>query len=382
MGTDIQARQISRSIYIHIPFCLTKCDYCSFFSLPFNSFVLDEYTRYLHKEIELYKAYLPQNENETLVSIYFGGGSPDLLNPDAISSICSSLGIIEKTPETEISLEINPIRITHDFLSKLSQTPINRISLGVQSMLQSELDFLGRKHKAIDIPQKIALCREYGFENISVDLMYGLPGASIELLEQNLRSYMELKASHISAYLLTLDIDSPMAKRGIPLPDDDTAAELYEYLQKYLKENAYEQYEISNFCLQGFQSRHNMAYWKSENYLALGASACGYLKDFRYQNPSDLKQYYRSIDSGKLFPNKEILSHPQQKKDYLMMGLRCANGIDRAEYRRRFDEDVLMINPDKINELQKLGFIDYDEKRLFIKPTAFFISNALIGELI
>ena len=362
-------------LYIHIPFCLSRCGYCSFFSVPYRKSALNEYVDYLHKEKALYQSQL----NRPIATIYFGGGTPSLLNAEQIMDLLSGLNIL---PKTEITLEINPLQITENYLQTLNKTPVNRLSIGVQSMNPEELNWLERQHKPEQIQEKIALCRQFGYQNISLDLIYGLPNSSVQSLQRTVEKYLTLKPEHISCYLLTLDNDCRKAKERAFLPDEDMQAEQFEFLCTCLKQEGYIHYEISNFALSGYASQHNLRYWHSADYLALGASAAGWITPIRYQNPADLNLYYQSVDKGEAFPQREKLSEQRIVQDYLMMGLRLKEGIDLAEFNNRFRFKLTALYGAKISKLQKIGMLNLTEHNLALSEKALFVSNSVIGDLI
>jgi len=362
-------------LYLHIPFCLSRCGYCSFFTLPFRKSALNEYVDYVEKEKALYQSQL----NRPLATIYFGGGTPSLLNAEQIMDLLSGLNIL---PKAEITLEINPLQITENYLQTLNKTPVNRLSIGVQSMNPEELNWLERQHKPEQIQEKIALCRQFGYQNISLDLIYGLPNSSVQSLQRTVEKYLTLKPEHISCYLLTLDNDCRKAKERAFLPDEEMQAEQFEFLCNCLKQEGYIHYEISNFALSGYTSQHNLRYWHSDDYLALGASAAGWITPIRYQNPADLNLYYQSVDKGEAFPQREELSEQRIVQDYLMMGLRLKEGIDLDEFNNRFRFKLTALYGAKISKLQKIGMLNLTEHNLALSEKALFVSNSVIGDLI
>lgn len=389
MAADFQIGEVNRCTYIHIPFCLSKCSYCSFYSVAFCNAEIEKYCSYLHREIQLHRDLWNYNEytTDSGITFYFGGGSPSLLNSTQINSILydilgSDFQNILSNHSSEITLEINPIQINERFLRDLIQTPVNRISLGLQSMLDEDLVFLGRRHRRDQTREKIQLLRSFGYENISLDLMYGLPDATLEGLKENLKLYLELAPEHISSYLLNLDNDCPMAMQKPQLPDDDLCADLYSEICSTLQTAGFIQYEISNFALAGKESQHNMCYWKSENYIALGASAAGFINPLRYQNPADLAKYYAAIDRCERFQNGKILETEELKAEFVMMGLRLSDGIQREEYCKRFGMDILSEKSEQIQRLKALKMVDYDSERLWLCQNALFVSNSVIGELL
>lgn len=376
MGQDFPPRPLG--LYLHIPFCLSKCDYCSFFSLDYSRAALQTYLEHLHAEIDLYADVL----GEELDTLYFGGGTPSLLSAKAITALCERFRLAD---DAEITLEINPLQITSAYLRELSATRVNRLSLGVQSLDDAELAFLGRRHKAGQIPDQIALLRGYGYRDISLDLIYGLPGSSLQSVKDNLSRYIALQPEHISCYLLTLDDDTPMGKRQKAepsLPEDDVLAEQYHAIRLGLIEAGYLQYEISNFAKRSHRSRHNLLYWNSDPWLALGASAAGWMPPNRYQNAASLEEYYRDVHAGNRYPHAEPCDARQNAADYAMMRLRLIEGIDLDEYRARFGEDFIEGRKEAVSSLIGLGLLEQGHNQLSLSAKALFISNAVIGELI
>jgi len=364
------------SLYIHIPFCLSRCGYCSFFSLPYSKAARQEYLEWLNKEKDLY----PELLNHSLKSVYFGGGTPSLLQAEQISELLAGL---KYTPEAEITLEVNPLQLTQAFLSALQQTPVNRLSIGLQSMDDRQLIWLGRRHKSAELPEKIKLCRDYGFQNLSLDFIYGLPvGIGSLSVQDNLKAFLDLQPSHISCYLLSLEEDCALWGKCPSLPDDEELAEQYETICHVLAQAAFEHYEISNFARPGCASRHNLGYWTGTDYFALGASGAGWIRPIRYQNPTDLAQYYQNVQSAVRFPNAEKCSQQQEQNDWLMMGLRLTKGISLAEFKARFGVELESLYQKKLNKLMGIGMLGLTDSRLALTERAYFVSTSVIGELL
>lgn len=368
MEQDIS--QSPLAVYIHIPFCLSKCHYCSFFSVPYARADLAHYTDLLRQEISAYQAYSPDLRNAD--TLYFGGGTPSLLSAEQITDILTRFSYTEGA---EITLEVNPIQITREILIQLKDTEINRLSIGLQSMRDEELVWLSRRHRSSQIPDKIMQIREAGYHNFSLDLMYGLPGATLEDLSYVVDRYLELKPAHISAYLLTLEDEDSSTQE-----QDDLFAAEYEMICRKLIQAGYIQYEISNFALPGYESRHNLHYWQSNDYLGLGASASGFLHGKRYTNPADLGEYEANVLAGRTIPNLEEGDHLAE--DFLMMGLRLLKGIDLAYYKQRFGRDIALEKKAVIDKLTRLGLLHQENGFLRLTGEALFISNAVIGEII
>ncbi|MGC9362243.1 MAG: radical SAM family heme chaperone HemW [Candidatus Syntrophosphaera sp.] len=379
MEQDLPPRPLA--VYLHIPFCLSSCGYCSFFSVKYSTSGVRKYLRHQHREIDLFEK--KAGFRIKARTLYLGGGTPSLLTPEQINALCGRFFL---ESGAEVTLEINPVQITRDFLKELANTSINRLSIGLQSMIDDELAFLGRRHRSSQMPQKIKLCREHGFDNISLDLIYGLPGTGEERLQTNMTKYLALGPEHISAYLLSLEGDTTLGREletgKISLPDEDNLVAQYETLRLGLTAAGYEHYEISNFCRPGYASRHNITYWKNEPYLGLGASASGWLPPWRYANPPNLEQYYRIIEKNEVMPGAEECSRERIKMDYIMMGLRLLEGLDLADYRCRFGSDLYEEKSTEIEKLRELNMLEMKDDKLRLTGQALFVSNRVIGELL
>ena len=380
MGQDFPLSPIA--VYLHNPFCLRPCPYCSFYRVAYHQKQQAEYLGLLIEELKLWKREIGRKISAK--SVYFGGGTPALLTAEGINNILQEMHL---EPDAEITLEINPIQITPTFVQELQATAVNRISLGVQSFDDEMLRLLGRRHHGSDIPAKMELLRDAGYENISLDLLYGLPAQTPEMLQTDIEELRRQKPQHISTYLLTLDEDSPMLSDiesgKIPrLADDDLAADMYDLICELLTEAGYTHYEISNFALPGYESRHNLSYWHNEPYLALGASASGWLPPWRYDNPASIRKHQNNIQKQVLMPHKKRRQGKAAEEDYLMMGLRLTQGIDRADFERRFGHDLSEGRQAALDKLLSLKLIELDENRLQLNENALFISNSVIGELL
>lgn len=381
-ASALEAGKAAPAVYLHIPFCLARCPYCSFFSLPYSRQELSNYLDHMLQELRIWRERAPWLAQAR--TLYFGGGTPSLLSSGQISAVCDAF---ELTAGAEITLEINPIQITSSYLSALSETPVNRLSIGVQSLNDADLAWLGRRHRAAQVPDLIRLCRDHGFTNLSLDLIYGLPGSDPGQICQNLERYLALEPDHISAYLLTPDPDTPLGQKlrageEGPLPDEENLARQYLALCQNLRNAGFEQYEISNFCRPGLASRHNLSYWKNTPYLALGASASGWLPPLRYNNPAALEQYYRMVELRELPAGAENCSLEQARADHIMMGLRLLEGLDLRELQNLYQYDLLADKAVEIDKLKDRGLLVLKGSRLCLTSEALFVSNAVIGELL
>jgi oxygen-independent coproporphyrinogen-3 oxidase len=366
---------LSAGIYIHIPFCLTKCGYCSFFSVPFSSSGLESYVTTLKDEIGQFK----QKFGLEADTVYFGGGTPSLLAAQQINSI---LDLIQPPADAEITLEVNPVQVTSGWVKALKETEVNRLSLGVQSLSDENLQALGRKHTAGSITDRMKLLRDNGYDNISMDLIYGLPYFSEYRMEEELNSFLALDPEHLSTYLLTIEDNVPYSHWKKILPDDQTTQLKYETICSTLIEMGWEQYEISNFARPGKASRHNLHYWLADDYYGLGAGASGFLNNQRYKRPEDIQLWEFSVQKGDILYEKETETLTQQKADFIIMQLRLARGLELAEYKRRFGTDFITDFNDTIEQFITSGHLEHADGFIKITPGFRFVSNRIMQEFV
>ncbi len=330
-------------IYIHIPYCKQTCSYCDFhFSTSLKS--KDAFISSLIHEIELQKNYL--GKNTLIETIYFGGGTPSLLSTDELDKIFKSLyANFSITKNAEITLEANPDDLSKTKLQELKLSPINRLSIGIQSFFEEDLKLMNRAHTAQNAENCIKESQQAGFENLTVDLIYGTPGLSNTNWKKNLAKVFDFGVPHLSSYSLTVEEKTPLEshiKKGKVKPvDEEQSAEQFLILVEETTKNGYEQYEISNFCKPGFHSRHNSNYWKGVKYLGLGPSAHSFDGNSRQWNVSNNFRYIKSIAENKIPSEKEILTTEQNFNEYMMTGLRTSTGISLEKVSTEFGEDYL-----------------------------------------
>ncbi|NQT65141.1 MAG: radical SAM family heme chaperone HemW [FCB group bacterium] len=396
MEKNPQTDQVISYVYIHVPFCLRKCSYCSFFSNEFSKEASARFVKYLIKEINLFK----QRYGIKPKTIYLGGGTPSLLTAEQINSIISLFDISETE---EITLECNPVNIDDKFANELITTPINRISLGAQSFLDDELKNLGRLHKADEIRNAYRILRDWGYKNISLDLIYGLPDQTKKDVEFSLAEMIRLAPEHISTYCLSLEKDVPLFSRKDQIPTDEKVAEFYYQIRHKLIFAGFEHYEISNFAKSNFESKHNLCYWNDEHYLGFGPSAAGYVNYFsnpdchpepfgtaqdrlsrrikniiRYTNPANFDEYYKMLDENKIMTNKTILNNDDHEKEFIFLGLRKASGLDLEEFENKFEAEFTDKYDQVIHKFNNL--LEINDKTIKLKPEAYFISNEIFSE--
>ena len=315
-------------IYIHIPFCKTKCTYCDFYSIT-NFKQQDELVRAMLQEIEERKSYL----NGTISTIYFGGGTPSAISIVDIDLILKAIFSSFKVEnDAEITLEANPDDLSLEYLIELGKIGVNRLSMGIQSFDDQQLKAINRRHTAESALNSVKNAKQAGFDNISIDLIFGLPGQNLESWKKQVDKAMTMDVQHISAYGLIYEKNTLLwrqMKSGKVIPaDDETALEMYDYLVETCAGNDFEQYEISNFSKPGFRSQHNSSYWKQMPYLGIGPSAHSYDFHSRQWNISSIYQYCKNILKGRAYFEKEILSEKDKYNDTVMVSLRTMEGIN------------------------------------------------------
>lgn len=372
-----------KSLYVHWPFCLRRCNYCDFVSHTYHEVRAQAaaYPRALRQELRMYRAYADE-----LVSVYFGGGTPTVL---PAADLCGLLDFIRQTfalrEDAEITVECNPATADAAYLRQLRAAGFNRLSLGAQSFQDAELRLLGRAHDAAAIRRTVADARAAGFDNLSLDLMYALPGQTMADLQYNLNKAFELAPEHISLYSLQLDNESPWgrqyAKGLLAAADEELEADMLIYAWQQLREHGYAQYEIANFARRGqrdYRSRHNRMYWQREDYLGvgLGAASCLFLR--RWQNSGTLDAYLQSLRNLHRPPvDEEELTMAQCMSEVMFMGLRQAAGVDIYPVIARFRVDPLVFYANELPPLYAAGLLEYsaDAHSLRLTPKGMLLAN-------
>lgn len=369
-------------IYIHIPFCKQACFYCDF-HFSTNQRLKDEMVDAVATELFLQKHYLGQTNIDT---IYFGGGTPSLLEDRQLQKVLGAIyDNYQVTESPEITLEANPDDLTRERLDSLYQVGVNRLSIGVQSFDNDVLAFLNRAHNAQEAQKCITEARNVGFKNISLDLIYAIPDRSHKQWEVDLSKALALKPEHISSYCLTIEPNTVFGrwqdKNKFTPVDDEIAAEQFEILLEVLNKNGYEQYEVSNFCLPGFESQHNSSYWKQEKYLGVGPSAHSYDLKNRQFNISHNKKYLDSIANGQVPFTLDELTIQDQINDYLLTTLRTKWGADLIHLARQFDYGILQNHALYIQQLidEKKAIIT--DNRLILTQQGLLLADQISADL-
>ena len=326
-------------IYIHIPFCKQKCNYCNFYSLASVKY-RDVFVDALVKEIALQKDYLEGEEVET---IYFGGGTPSLLSSDEIEKIIDELAIFHKiNRDAEITLEANPDDITSEKIRKLRQSPINRFSIGIQSFFDGDLKYLNRVHSGSEAETSVKTVLDAGFENMSIDLIYGIPSLSDENWQANIEKFFSFNIPHLSSYALTVEpqtaLDILIKNGKMNNIDDEKAALQFQFLMQAMDDKSFIHYEISNFSKESCYSKHNTSYWQGKKYLGLGPSAHSFDGNSRQWNISNISKYIKSLNNSGINAEKETLTKEQKYNEYVMTSLRTIWGTSIKYILENFGE--------------------------------------------
>ena len=368
-------------LYIHIPFCLQKCSYCDFYSLGCLS-KGEEYVSALCRHI---KDEAPSYKDYEIDTVFIGGGTPSVLTVKKLKTLFNTIkSSFNICLDAEFSIEANPGTLDREKLLCLKENGVNRLSLGVQSTNDSELKALGRIHTYKEFLESYHLAREVGFDNINLDIMYGLPDQNFESLSKTLDDVCKIQPEHISAYCLKIEENTPFYKKKdtLNLPSDDLEYEMYMHICSELEKHGYLQYEISNFSKEGKRCKHNIRYWLSEEYVGFGPSAHSFFNGKRYYYERNIDDYMTEVKNGKPIRAYEeednILNG--SKEEFLMLSLRLSDGVDLEKFKSKFGVDLLESFP-KIRHF--IGdFMTLDDKRLHFTKKGFFVSNYILTEIL
>ncbi len=364
---------MAKGLYIHIPFCIKKCAYCDFVSFASGDF--DKYLDMLFQEMEKY-------QGEEIDTVFIGGGTPTVLSAIQLGKLFDKVNsTFNIMPDSEITVEANPGTLTVDKLLALKNSKVNRLSIGVQSFNDNELKVIGRIHSSETAIDTINLAKEY-FDNINIDIISALPESTKESFLSTLKTAVSLNPSHISCYSLILEAGTPLYERFIKgelkLPTEDMEREMYDLAVSFLEENGYNRYEISNFSKKGKESRHNLKYWNTDDYIGLGVSAHSLVLGTRYENTCDLEKYL----SGEFLENSFDLTEKDRKTEYIIMRLRLKDGIIESEYRNRFSvsfyDEFKEINEKFIN----LGLMKREDGKIYLTMDGVSLSNTILSEYV
>lgn len=364
-----------RSLYVHIPFCIKKCLYCDFNSYS-NLKLQDEYIDALLKEIES----LGIDRVET---IFVGGGTPTVLSNRNMERLLNKLG---RFASSEFTVEANPGTLNESKLKLMKKNNVNRLSIGLQAWQESLLKGLGRIHSLEDFLFNYEMARSLGFNNINIDLMFGIPGQTLGDWKETLEKVVKLGPEHISSYGLIIEEETPFydmnLKGKLALPSEDEEREMYKHAVNFYLQHGYERYEISNFALRGFECRHNITYWRDEDYFGVGAGAHSYISGQRISNKKSIRQYIEGISSGDKIEETIKVTPEDEISEFMFLGLRMTEGIRKSVFMERFDADVYNLFPREIEELKRKSLLRDTGENLQLTDKGIDLSNQVFVSFI
>jgi oxygen-independent coproporphyrinogen-3 oxidase len=368
--------------YLHVPFCVQRCHYCSFNTAPLEAGQMDPYLRALHAELDVLGG-LPWAGDVTIATVFLGGGTPSLLEPEALAAILDDLRARWRlAADAEVTVECNPESVTRERLTRYRAAGVTRVSLGVQALDDSVLKTLGRLHDAHGARAAFDAAREAGYDDVSVDLMYGLPGLGVDAWAADVERVLAWGPDHVSAYALTLDGGSPWGAGGVAnLPTEDDVVAQYWALTRAAAARGFEHYEISNYARPGHRARHNLGYWRAGEYLAAGPGAYGFVGDVRYGNIKPLTRWRAAVEAGTLpVETSERLTPRQRLAERLILGLRTSDGVPAAWLAERTAAEPALTR--RIDEWERAGHLLMDGARARLTESGFILSDALFVDLL
>ena len=383
----MNAKRSPFGIYIHFPFCCKKCSYCDFYSLPVSDHeTLEKYVVSVMQDLHRQSGYF---KNREFASLYLGGGTPSLFSAKQLGRIIAEVFFdycsVEKP---EITVEVNPGTVDGKKLRDFKLAGINRLSIGIQSFSRKDLQLLGRIHDEEDSWNTIKAMETSGIDNFNLDFIYGIPGQSLDAWRENLRLAVSCSPRHLSAYLLQLEANTPLARRisrgEIILPDDDLQADMFYTAVDYLQEQGYQHYELSNFSIPEWACHHNMLYWQAEEYLGIGPGAVSFLGGRRVLNLPGLHDYIKSLALGQPVPTEvqEEMEADEFLSDAIILGLRLTGGIKRLDFINRFGVDVWEKYSGPIEDCRQLELLSVDKEGISLTRKGYFLSNVVFCRFI
>lgn len=369
------------SLYIHIPFCKNKCFYCDFTSFSSMEKYMPAYIEALEKEINL------RCNNYKIRSLFIGGGTPSYLNVSELNKLMEIVSKLKYVENAEKTMECNPGTLSEEKISIIKKGGINRLSFGLQSTQDRLLKKIGRIHNYNDFTHNYFLARSYGFNNINVDIMFGLPTQTIKEWEESLNKIIEIKPEHISAYSLIVEENTPFYtlfnEDKLKLPTENEEREMYHLGAKILENNGYHQYEISNFAKENKECFHNKIYWQCEEYIGVGLAASSYINNTRIKNVSKIEEYINKINENTCI---SIIENVNTKEDnieeFMFMGLRMIKGIKETDFMKRFGVSVDSIYKEVINKNIDIGLLERNNGRIYLTKKGIELSNTVMSDMI
>jgi putative oxygen-independent coproporphyrinogen III oxidase len=374
-----------RAVYLHIPFCVQICHYCDFNKIFIKQQPVDEYLQSMRQEMKNTVSRFPVDKMET---IFVGGGTPTALSASQLNTfLVDTNEFFYSHSLKEFTVEANPEQTTKEKIEVLKSNGVNRLSIGVQAFQTELLKKLGRTHKREDIYDTVREAKKSGIHNLSIDLMFGLPGQTMDMFKESVEEALSLDVPHISSYSLQIEkktVFYNLAQKGkLTLPEHDVEAAMYEYLIDALDKKGYRQYEISNFALPGYESKHNLQYWNNEEYFGIGAGAHSYVEGVRRRNAGPLKQYMKLIEeNGFPYVEEHPVSFVEKMEEQMFMGLRKQEGVSDDEFLSRFGKSMFDVYKEPIEKLMKKGWVEKKEDRLVLTKDGIPLGNEVFQEFI
>lgn len=372
------------SLYIHIPFCAQKCLYCDFPSFARKDHLRKAYIEALNKEIISLRE---KHNNLEINTIFIGGGTPSVLESDELEYLLKEVAKLNMAKDIEYSMECNPGNLTEEKLEVMKKYGVNRISMGLQAKQDNLLKGLGRIHNYKTFKENFLLAKKVGFNNINVDLMFGLPNQKLNEWEETLREIISLEPAHISAYSLIIEEGTAFynlyENNNLKLPTEEEERKMYHLAKKILEENGFNQYEISNYAKKGKECRHNLAYWNMDNWIGVGSASASYMDGKRIKNISSVEEYINSInEKGEAI--EEIINNSKNDnmEEFMFMGLRKINGIDENEFKNRFSMNINDVYGEIINKYIDEGLLIRESGRIFLSEKGIEISNIIMADFL
>lgn len=369
------------SLYVHIPFCKQKCLYCDFPSYAGKENLEDSYIDSLIKEINL------KCKGKIIKTLFIGGGTPSYLKEENLNNLLVCLNSLKYKEGSEKTIECNPGTLTSEKLKIIKDNGINRISMGLQTTNNNLLKKIGRIHTMKEFEENYNRAREFGFNNINIDIMFGLPNQSVLDYKKSLEDIVKLNPEHISCYSLIIEQGTPfynMNEKGLlKLPTEDEERKMYNITKDILKSNGYHQYEISNYSKENKECEHNKIYWKLEEYIGVGVSASSYIDSNRIKNIDDIKEYINKINNKEAVEESIIKnSKKEDMEEFMFLGLRLIKGIDKNNFKRKFDKNIEDVYGDVINKNIKKGLIEDKDNYIYLTSKGVEVSNYVMSEFV
>ena len=368
------------SAYVHIPFCTQICYYCDFSKVFIKNQPVDAYLEHLIQETRSY-------EIGKLRTLYIGGGTPTALSAQQLAYLLTELPkVMDLSEVEEFTIEANPGDLDPDKIAVLKESQVNRVSLGVQTFDNKMLKKIGRSHQEQDIYDNIRHLKQAGFDNISIDLIYALPGQTMDQVKENVAKAIDLDIPHMSLYSLILEnhtvFMNRMRRGKLPLPKEELEAEMFEYIIEELEKAGFEHYEISNFSKPGFESRHNLVYWDNAEYYGLGAGASGYVDGIRYKNHGPIRHYLEAVEAGKARITEEHLTLEEKMEEELFLGLRKKTGVSKARFEEKFGISFDQRYGQVVASLTEQGLLVPDDKQVRMTKRGLFLGDTVAEKFI